>query len=104
MRVFVIKDDTDISEKDLGYLFYNETTKQFHIELPEGSDPWDTPLLLSSFVSRGQYTVDAHWSLVWVKQRIIPIDRQNMKQILRDNGLNEYDEFTFLYLAAGRCA
>ena len=104
MRIFVIRDLTDHSDKDLAYMFYDKTDRQFRIELPGNADPWETPLLLSSFVKRGIFSVDPHWSLLWVRQRIVPIDRQNIAQILRDNGLKEYDEFSLLMLASGKCA
>ena len=39
-----------------------------------------------------------------MQERIVPIDRQNIGQILRDNGLKEYDEYELLMLANGRCA
>lgn len=104
LKAFVIRDSTDRSNKDLAYLFYDETVRQFRIELPEDADPWETPLLLSSFVKRGEFSVDPHWSLLWVQQRIVPVDRQNIAQILRDNGLKEYDEFSLLMLASGKCA
>ena len=39
-----------------------------------------------------------------MQQRIVPTDRQNLGEILRDNGLKEYDEFELLMLATGRCA
>lgn len=54
-------------------------------------------------MKRKQYTVNAYWSKVWVQQRIAPTDRQNLGQILKDNGLDEYDEFQLLMLANGRC-
>lgn len=38
-----------------------------------------------------------------MQQRIAPTDRQNLGQILKDNGLDEYDEFQLLMLANGRC-
>lgn len=41
---------------------------------------------------------------IWVQQRIVPPDRQNLGQILKDNDLEEYDEFELLMLADGRCA
>ena len=40
-------------------------------------------------------------SKIWVEQRIIPSDRQNIAEILRDNNLKEYDEFELLMLAMG---
>ncbi len=111
MRIFAIRDDyifedDDMSRnhKDLAYLFYYEKDKLFFTELPENADPWETPLLLSSYAERGLKTVGSYWSLRWVQQRIVPPDRQNIGMVLKDNGLKEYDEFGLLMLAMGRCA
>lgn len=103
MKIFAIRDETDNTRKDLAYLIYYETEKKFYIELPEGADSWETPLLLSSFVQKGERTVNAYWSKLWVQQRIIPPDRQNIGQVLRDNGLKNYDEYALLMLSSGRC-
>lgn len=104
MKIFAIRDEATELQKNLAYLFYYENIKQFYIELPDNADPWETPLLLDSFAKRGEKTVNSYWSKLWVQQRIIPTDRQNLGQILRDNGLKEYDEFELLMLAKGRCA
>jgi hypothetical protein len=104
MKIFAIRDEENKPRKNLGFLFYYENEKQFFVELPENADPWETPLLLASSAERGEYTVGAKWSGLWVKQRIIPPDRQNIGQILRDNGMEEYDEYRLLTLATGRCA
>ena len=61
-------------------------------------------MLLDSFAKRNEMTVNSYWSQIWVQQRIIPTDRQNLGEILRDNGLEEYDEYKLLMLAMGRCA
>ena len=60
--------------------------------------------MLDSFVKRRETTVNSYWSKIWVQQRIVPIDRQNIGEILRDNHLKEYDEYELLMLAMGRCA
>lgn len=104
MKVFAIRDEEDKIRKNLAYLLYYEREKQFYIELPDDADEWETPLLLSSFVKRGEYTVNAYWSKIWVQQRIVPTDRQNLGQILKANGLDEYDEYELLMLGEGRCA
>lgn len=104
MKIFAIRDEAAETPKDLGYLFYYELAKRFYIELPEHADPWETPLLLDSFVKRNETTVDSEWSRLWVQQRIIPPDRQNIATILYDNQLEEYDIFSMLMLAMGRCA
>ena len=103
MKVFAIKDD-NMDDAVLGYLIYYKNAKAFYIELPDDADPWTTPLLLSSFVKRGEHSVNSYWSQMWVEQRIIPPDRQNIGQILKENGLTEYDAFSLLMLARGRCA
>lgn len=103
MKIFAIRDRTDKVQKDLAYLLYYETEKQFYIELLEDADPWETPLILDSFVKRGEHTVNSYWSRLWVQQRIVPTDRQNIGQILKDNGLKAYDEYALLMLSNGRC-
>lgn len=103
MRIFAIKDDTLPKDKVLGYLIYHEPSRSFYIELPDGADSWDMPLLLSSFADHGEYSIGSAWSRRFVQQRIVPQDRQNIGQILRDNDLSEYDEFSLLMLSMGRC-
>ena len=103
MRIFAIKDETMQQDMILGYLVYHEPSKSFYIELPDGADSWDLPLLLSSLADRGEYSIDSTWSRRFVQRRIVPQDRQNIGQILRDNGLKEYDEFSLLMLTMGRC-
>lgn len=104
MKIFAIRDESAMEQKDLAYLFYYEAEKRFYIELPENAEPWETPLLLSSFVKKGEITMNSYWSKIWVQQRIVPTDRQNLGLILKENGLKEYDEFDLLMLAMGRCA
>ena len=104
MKVFAIRDDEEYAIKDIAYLIYYEHDKCFYIELPDDADPWETPLLLSSFVKKGEKTVNSYWSKLWVQQRIVPPDRQNLGQVLKENGLTEYDEFDLLMLGNGRCA
>lgn len=102
MRIFAIKNDED--KKTLAYLLYYEKAKSFYIELPDDADPWETPLILSSFAKKNITTVSSYWSKMWVQQRIIPSDRQNLGQVLKENNLSEYDEFDLLMLSDGRCA
>ena len=103
MKIFAVKDETMPSEMILGYLIYYENAKTFYMELADGIDPWDAPPVLSSFAERGQYSIDSYWSLRWVQERIVPRDRQNIGQILREHNLKEYDEFSLMLPAMGRC-
>lgn len=104
MKIFAIRDESANNQNDLAYLLYYEADKRFYIELPDNADQWETPLLLSSFVKKGKTTLNSYWSRLWVQQRIIPSDRQNLGQILKDNNLKEYDEFQLLMLGKGRCS
>lgn len=57
MKIYAVRDESAEAQKDLAYLIYYEIEKQFYIELPESADPWETPLLLDSFVKRNKMTV-----------------------------------------------
>ncbi len=104
MKIFAIRDESAARQIDLAYLLYYERQKTFYIEVPRERLEWEVPLLISSFVKRGVYTINAYWSKLWVQQRIVPADRQNLGQILKENGLREYDEYKLLMLCNGRCA
>lgn len=104
MKIFAIRDETDSRQRNLGYLLYYEIEKQFYIELPDKANPWTTPLLLSSFARKGETTISPYWSKIWVQQRILPADRQNIGQVLRENDLKSYDEYSLLMLSMGHCA
>ena len=103
MRIFAIKDESLVADDLLGYLIYYESARAFYIELPENIDPWNAPLLLSSFLARGETSIGSYWSRIWVQQRIVPQDRQNIGSILKENLLDVYDEFSLLMLTMGRC-
>ena len=104
MKIFAIRDETLPRDTLIGYLVYYEDPKAFYVELADGLDPWEAPPIFSAFVKRGDYSIDSYWSRRWVQSRIVPRDRQNIGQILRENHLGEYDEFSLLVIATGRCA
>ena len=104
MKIFAIRDASLSKERDLAWLLYYPAADEFHIEICDGVDEWDAPLLISSFVRRGKRSLDPDSSRLWAELRIIPPDRQNLGMILRDNGLDSYDPFRLLVLARGRCA
>ena len=103
MVTFEIR-DKDQDGRLLGYLFYYERSRRFFSELLEDTDEWTCPFIFSGFVKKGIYCIDPVWSGKFVRQRIIPPDRQNLGAILKDNGLKEYDEYKLLQLSEGRCA
>ena len=108
MKIFEIHEESQKSAVDKGriqgYLFYYEKSRRFYIELVSSLDKWSAPALFYGHMKRKQYFVDSEWSMRWVRQRIIPAERQNISAILRDNGLKSYDEYKLLELSQGRCA
>lgn len=108
MITFEIRDSSQVlrnnSDRILGFLFYFERHKRFYAELLSGVDEWDAPFMFKPFVEKKIFSIDHIWSKKWVELRIIPRERQNIGDILRDNGLKEYDEYRLLVLSEGRCA
>ena len=104
MRAYAIRDASIDKSRDLAWLLYYERDDTFHIEISEDVDEWNAPLILSSFVKRGMRSLDPYWSRVWVEQRIVPRDRQNLGMILKKYGMKDYDAHRLLVLADGRCA
>ncbi len=102
MKIYAIKNDNDNTV--FSFLIYYEIADKFYIEIADDADEWSVPFYLASFVKKGIKTVNAKQSSEWVKQRIIPPDRQNIGQILKDNNLKNYREYELLMLGEGRCA
>ena len=104
MKICRIRDEYIDGSGEVGYLFYFENSHRFYIEIADGLDFWSAPPILDWYVERGIDYVDADWSIRWVKSRIIPPDRQNIGQILKNQGMDSYDEYRLLVYADGRCA
>ena len=104
MRCFELRDFSNEGAGSLAILECFERPRSFYIELPPRVDPWDLPFVLHEFAQRGELTVDAQWTLRWVRSRLVPTERQNLGEVLRVNGLEDYDELRLLELTEGRCA
>lgn len=104
MTVFEIRDSKERADKLLGYLFYYEKSHRFFAEILPEIDEWDAPFIFASFVKRGIYSINSEWSMRFVRQRIVPSDRQNLGAILKANNIKMYDEYKLLQLSEGRCA
>ena len=104
MKIFAMHDEFGDPTKDLAFLEYYEREEAFFFELPPDADPWELPFILHEFASRGKLSVDAFWSKRWVQSRLVPPERQNLGEVLRENGLDRYSEFGLLELTGGRCS
>ena len=108
MTIFAIRDGSrkmrDGSDVTVGFLFYIERAKRFYAELPSNLGKWDVPAMFYGQVGHRNHSINHELALKWVRQRIVPAERQNISSILRENKLKEYDEYRLLVLSAGRCA
>ena len=95
--------DESMDQRDVGYLFYYENEDAFVIELSDDLSCDEVSIFFEPFVERGELTLNSKWSKYWVSQRVVPIDRQNLGQILRDNKLKDYNKYRLLMLGHGRC-
>ena len=104
MRICRIRNEYPGGPDVVGYLFYYENARRFYIEIADGLDYWSAPPLFDWYVKKGIECMDASWSFRWVSARIVPPDRQNIAQVLRNSGMDSYDEYKLLLYADGRCA
>lgn len=102
MRIYEILDQE--LGMSIGVLLYYERKKEFIIELSENLDEWTAPLLFTRLVKNKTFTVPRNLSKMWVKERIIPIGRHNISEILKNHKLESYDEMRFLEISKGRCS
>ena len=102
MKIYEISDFEE--NLSIGVLIYYEKSKDFVIELRDNLDEWTAPLICTHLVKEGIYTMPRDVSYLWVKERVIPNDRQNISDILRNYNLEAYDELKLLELSNGRCS
>lgn len=103
MKIYSIKDKS-LGDQILAYFILYEKTGNCCIELCDDVDEWDLPFILDHYARRGEYSIGMMHTLEFIRQRIIPPDRQNIGSILKDNGLEEYDEIKLFLISDGRCA
>ena len=98
MKIFAVRDEDNTTNKAVAYLFCYEKEKRFYIELPEEADPWETPLILSSFLKKGQKTIsekDIPKEFVKRNQQkvedVIPLPENQLLVFFRDGCVKKHD-------------
>ena len=95
--------DGDLDNRQVGTFLYDSETKQFTMTISNDVSKAALPLSLEGFANRNKYVLTHEDALRWVRGRICPPGRHNIREILRNNGLSEYEEFGLLMINAGRC-
>lgn len=85
-----------------GILCFDEATRKFSFEVAEGTGPRDVPAMFALAVERGERQVPPRLVQAWGEERIAPVSRRNIGEILRVHGLEEYDPAALLMSNRGR--
>ena len=102
LRNFALRDGSQ-NDKQVGIFTYDHQMKRFSMTISKDVPKDELPLSLEGFVNRGKYVLSNENVLRWIRGRICPPGRHNIREILKDNGLNEYDEFGLLMITKGKC-
>lgn len=101
MREYIIKGAN--GKKTWGTLYYSDKRNSFRIvfrhDITLSEKP---PAYVYRFIMNGRTELTGELAQMWVTDRIIPKDRQNIDEILRVNGLQHYREIDMLELSMGR--
>ena len=95
--------DGDLNNRQVGTFSYDTESKKFAMTIDENVKKSDLPLSLEGFANRNNYALSHEDTLRWIRGRICPPRRHNMRDILKDNGLKEYDEFKLLMITNAKC-
>ena len=95
--------DRDLDDRQVGTFSYNTESKQFSMTIFKDVEKEDLPLSLEGFANRNKYELSQEDVLRWIRGRICPPGRHNIRELLRANGLNEYDEFGLLMITGAKC-
>ena len=104
MRRFEVIDGEKPGAAPCGTLCFDEATRKFSFEAAEGVGPRDVPVMFALALERGERRVPQRLVQAWVEERIAPVSRQNIGEILRAHELEEYDPATLLMSSRGKSA
>ena len=106
MRAFVIADASKRKAKPVAVLLWDADADggrgAFSLEVSSQCREADLPLSFSFCAQRDGGRATPRESEEWVRSRIVPEDRHNIVEVLRANGLAEYDAVSLLAACQGR--
>lgn len=103
LRKFLLKDKNIPEQDKFAVLTYDEEKEEYHISIPHDIPKSWLPLIPMILMEKGIYEIDDEWARKFVKERVIPPERQNIGTIMRDVGMKYYDEFPLFVYCSGRC-
>ena len=95
--------DGNLGGRQVGTFSYDLVARQFAMTIQEDLPKEALPLSLEGFANSGKYELSHEDVLRWIRGRICPPGRHNIREVLKDNGLEEYDEFGLLMTTMAKC-
>lgn len=106
MRTFVIADSSKRKARPIGVLTWDPESEYgrgaFSLQLCSGYSELQLPLSLSFCARREDKRATPQEARDWVRSRIVPEARHNIAEVLKANGLADYDEVGLLAACGGR--
>lgn len=103
LRTFQIINDSLEPSEEHAILTYDEESEQYAVHIPDAVDYKDLPAILSLLAKQGIRELDDKWARRFVKERVVPPERQNIGMIMRQLNMKKYSEFPILEYTSGRC-
>lgn len=104
MKVCSIYNSLDKNKTPVAFLLYYDKDDYYRIIIRETDHIEHLPFLFTIFLEKGIHSLNSDWSRKWVESRIVPAERQNIGQILKDCGLTFYDTYRLLIKSKGICS
>ena len=95
--------DANLNDKKVGTFTYDTNKKCFAMMIDSSISIKDLPLSLELLIHNGNYIIEHDDVIRWVRSRICPPGRHNIREILSELGLEEYDEFEIIYATKAKC-
>ena len=102
LKSFELRDGA-LADRQVGTFNYDAIAKRFEITIAQDVVATDLPLSLEGYALKGVYTLTHEDALRWIRARICPPSRHNIRELLSDNDLQEYDEFGLIMATRARC-
>ena len=96
MKIYAIRDKLNV----YGYIFSNNEHNNYYMEINDRTD--NHSVFFHIFLEKGERVINKDWTKRYVEERTIPIDRQNIVDILRDAKMKYYNELLLFIKAKGK--
>ena len=101
LRTFLIV-KPGLDQKHFAKLTYDEETATYGLIIPKDAERQELPAIPYLLQKKGVYEANDQFARMFVKERVIPPERQNIGMIMRKIGIRRYREFDLLVYNEGR--